>query len=372
MDAASWAALQEGYTAGFGSDADHLKTPADIDRMVAAGFTMFTFDPSAYVVNEAATLPSGDLRRRAAEVATGDLPLDATIARYTGRTVRLGDAGVLSPSDDDLLRAFIKYGGVINHATALYRHLTGKHASVPSEVELSVDETDLPTTPADHFFVAAELRRLGVKLVSLAPRFVGSMEKGIDYKVDLGEFARTYRMHAAIAAMEGPYKLSIHSGSDKFSVYRVIGRLKVGATHVKTAGTSYLEALRTVAAVEPALAREILDFARGLYDAEKLSYHVSASMDRVPAGNECSDAKLLGLFDDEDARQAFHVTFGKVLTTAGPDGKPLFKSRLMDALERNEDLHYDMLVRHFRRHLEPFEEGASATPSTTATGPSHD
>jgi len=60
----------------------------------------------------------------------------------------------------------------------------------------------------------------------------------------------------------GTYKLSLHSGSDKFSVYRVIGNLKLGVTHVKTAGTSYLEALKVTAVKNPKLFREILDYSR--------------------------------------------------------------------------------------------------------------
>lgn len=362
LDAASWAAFQEGYTGLFGADADHLKTPADIDRYAGAGFTMFTFDPGAYVVNEAATLPAADLRVRAAALETGDLILAETLARHAGRTIGFGDAGGLSLTEEDVLRAFVKYGGVITYATMMYRHLERTHGARPFEVELSVDETDIPTTVGDHWFVAGELKRLGVKIISLAPRFTGSMEKGVDYKGDLEQFAREYVQHAAVARLQGPYKLSIHSGSDKFSLYRVIGRLHAGPVHVKTAGTSYLEALRAAAAVDPAFAREVLDFARGLYEQEKLSYHVTARLDLVPEGKAASDRRLLELFDEHDARQVFHVTFGKVLSSRDAAGKHLFRTRLMAILDAHEEEHYEGLVRHFRRHLDPF---MSTTPSPT-------
>jgi hypothetical protein len=358
LDAATWAALQEGYTGTFGADADHLKTPADIDRYAKVGFTMFTFDPGAYVVNEAANLPAAELRARAAALETGDLNLSETLARHRGRTIGLGDAGELSLSEEDALRAFVKYGGVITYAAMMYRHLERTSGSRPFEVELSVDETDIPTTVGDHWFVASELKRLGVKLVSLAPRFTGSMEKGVDYKGDLEQFAREYLRHAAVARLQGPYKLSIHSGSDKFSLYRVIGRLHAGPVHVKTAGTSYLEALRAAAAVDPAFAREVLDFSRGLYEQEKLSYHVSARLDRVPEGKAASDRRLLELFDEHDARQVFHVTFGKVLSSRDAAGKPTFRDRLMKILDDHEEEHYEGLVRHFRKHLEPFMTAA--------------
>jgi hypothetical protein len=255
------------------------------------------------------------------------------------------------------LQVLVKYGGVISHAFVLYQHLAGRMGSRPFEVELSVDETDTPTTPEEHFVVAAELRRLGVKLVSLAPRFVGSFEKGVDYKGDIGLFKREYRRHVAIAETLGPYKLSIHSGSDKFSVYAAIGG--GGGVHVKTAGTSYLEALRTVAVADPAMFREILSFSGSVYDAERRTYHVSASLERVPPGGEVPDKDIPGLLDNDDIRQVLHVTFGRVLTDALPDGSPLFLDRIRDLLKRNEEIHYGLLAGHIRRHLEPFSRKES-------------
>ena len=130
------------------------------------------------------------------------------------------------------------------------------------DMELSVDETDTPTSPEEHYFIANELRRLGVRLVSLAPRYVGRFEKGVDYIGDLDRFAATFTQHAAIARTLGPYKLGLHSGSDKFAIYPIVADIANGLFHLKTAGTSYLEALRTVARFEPALFREILNDSR--------------------------------------------------------------------------------------------------------------
>jgi len=354
LDAASWAVFQEGYTQGFGADADHLKTPDDIDRYARAGFTMFTFDPSANVENEAVTLPAEMLRLRAQHIETGDLRLEDALARYARQTFKLEDGSVLQPSKDEITRAFVKYGKAVSYTGVLFRHLKQRHPSLPSEVELSVDETDIPSTPTEHLFVAGELKRMGVEWISLAPRFVGDFEKGVDYRGDLSLFKREYLQHLSIAKLMGPYKISIHSGSDKFSVYNVIGSIRQGAVHVKTAGTSYLEALRTAAHAEPPLMRSVLDYAREQYEEQRKSYHVTARLDRVPKGNECSDERLLALFEEHDARQVFHVTFGKVLTDRGADGKYLFREKLMRCLDQNEGLHYETLVRHFRKHLDPF------------------
>lgn len=358
MDVASWAVFQEGYTEGFGADADHLKTTDDIDYMIKAGFTMFTFDPSDYVVNEADSLPAEKLEAQVAELPWEQLDdtLDACLDRYAGNTIQITGDFQIQPTKEEVLRGLIKYGRVIAHATSMNRYLKETYPDRPQEVELSVDETESVTQPFEHFLVANELNRRGVELVSLAPRFVGDFEKGIDYKGDLTLFKTEYIKHLKIAEKLGPYKISIHSGSDKFSVYNVIGSLKTGYVHVKTAGTSYLEALRTIALEKPDLFREILDYSRELYPTEKRSYHVSADLEKVPQGSECTDAELVQLFADGkvNARQVLHVSFGRVLTDKDDQGNYLFRDKILQTLKEHEETHYDFLQKHFARHFKPF------------------
>jgi len=198
------------------------------------------------------------------------------------------------------------------------------------------------------------LKRLGVKLISLAPRFIGEFEKGIDYKGDLNLFKTEYIKHISIAKFFGTYKLSLHSGSDKFSVYNVIGSLKLGVTHVKTAGTSYLEALKVTAVKNPKLFREILDYSRNIYSTEKKSYHVSADLNKVNSAGSYSDEDLIGLFNLDDCRQILHVTFGRILTDKNEKGENIFKDRIFKCLIENEALHYKFLIDHFHKHLDPF------------------
>lgn len=119
-----------------------------------------------------------------------------------------------------------------------------------------------------------------------------------------------------------------------------------GMVHLKTAGTSYLEALRVVARLDPALFREILAFARGRYPEDRASYHVSAEVGRVPAPADLSDRQLPALLEDFDARELLHVTFGSVLATFG--------APLMAFLQSHEEAYYETLERHFYRHLRPF------------------
>jgi len=211
---------------------------------------------------------------------------------------------------------------------------------------MSVDETETPTTTEEHFFIASELQRLGVQWVSLAPRYVGRFEKGVNYIGDLQEFEAQLARHAAIARVLGPYKLSIHSGSDKFSIYPIFARHTRGLVHLKTAGTSYLEALRMVAQMEPALFREILTLARERYATDRATYHFSAQLTKVPAPEALSDADLLGLLEQFDARQVLHMTFGSALDRFG--------DQLLSVLGEHEEVYYGMLESHFQRHLSPF------------------
>jgi len=357
MDVATWSVLQEGYRDGFGSDADHLKTPDDIDYTIAAGFTMFTIDPGDHVNNEADTLPLDSIEAEVSDLPWGELEddLDSCLHRYTDQAIEIDHTLTLEPTREDTLRALAKYGRVIAHTKKMYRYLVENYPDHPREVELSVDETESVTQPFEHYLVVNELDRLGVELVSLAPRFVGRFEKGIDYIGDLDAFRAEYLKHLKIAERKGPYKLSVHSGSDKFSVYRVIGSLDTGHVHVKTAGTSYLEALRAIAKVQPDLFREILDYSREIYETEKRSYHVSADVNKVPAGNECTGEELVGLFEDDqtDARQVMHVCFGRVLSDTNASGEYLFRNRILETLKEHEAVHYDTLQQHFARHFEP-------------------
>src|SRR5437762_14290217 len=116
-----------------------------------------------------------------------------------------------------------------------------------------------------------------MKLVSLAPRYIGDFEKGVDYKGDHAAFDKSLGDHAAVAQLIGPYKLSLHSGSDKLSIYTSFARITRGQFHVKTAATSYLEALRVVARADQSLSRRIIHFARQRYDTDKATYHISAT-----------------------------------------------------------------------------------------------
>jgi hypothetical protein len=354
MDDAMWGVFQEGWREGFGADADHLKNAADIDSCVAAGFTFYTIDPSEHVDNEANTAPFDVLEAKIE--ATPWAELETSWMDTQSRFFNPIDLGEFEFKMDasDLLRATAKYGRVVAHTVRMYRHLEAVMSGKPFELEMSVDESETVTTLAEHIYIANELKRLGVKWVSLAPRYVGDFEKGVDYIGDLSEFEKSFARHVAVAKTFGPYKLSLHSGSDKFSVYPIASRLAGDLVHLKTAGTSYLEALRAVAQVDPTLFREIAAFARERYPFDRASYHVSAEIGKAPDAVGLSDDNLATLLDDFHAREILHVTFGSVLN------HPDFREPFFAALRGDEEVYYLMLETHFGKHFAPFGESSKA------------
>lgn len=348
MDDATWGMFEEGWQAGTGADADHLKTAADIDACLAAGFTFFTIDPGEHVNNRAESASISELRELAEMLPVEVRP---QVSGLAGRQMDFEDLSVKF-DESVLLKASVKYGAALLHVSQMYQYLIKQSGNRPVELEVSVDETELPTSHAEHVYIASELHRMGVKWVSLAPRYVGRFEKGVDYIGDLAEFEADIRGHAAIARQLGPYKLSLHSGSDKFSIYPAMMKHTHGLVHLKTAGTSYLEALRTIAVVEPALLEEIYAFAYARFETDRQTYHVSADLNRAVKPGKIAD--LPALLDDFDSREILHVTFGSVLIERKEDGVPVFRDRLYNLLRAHSEAYTVNLERHFIRHLAPF------------------
>ncbi len=361
LKAASDALSKLGFQDPWSADGDHLKTAEDVKRLMAAGFVLFTLDPSADVDQHADDYDAATLNEKFAEAREFAPWFD----EYLGKTVKL-DAATIKFDQRSLTRAAVKYGKAIRRAIELSRTVEEEAArrGQPFEIELSVDETAHPTTAAEHYIIADQFRRADVQLASLAPRFIGDFEKGVDYKGDLAALEASMRVHAEIAERLGPYKLSLHSGSDKMSMYGVFARVSRGKFHVKTAGTSYLEALRVAAQFDPSLFREIIDFARTRYDVDKASYHVTATVSDTPAPAEVSDPVVLeriyldrwedtppGRGFSEPGRQILHCTFGSVFTSAR------FGPRLAKLLEAYPDEHCEILRQHFVRHLAPLRAG---------------
>jgi hypothetical protein len=338
------------------ADADHLKTLDDVRRTMEAGFVFFTLDPSDDVDQLADSYDDSTLGERF-QIVRGDVEW---IEQYQGAEVEIAGCRIQFDAAT-IARAAVKYGKAIQRTISLARDVQQEAArlGLPFELELSVDETAHPTTPAEHYIIADQLRQADVRIVSLAPRFVGEFEKGVDFKGDLHQLEATMGVHAEIARRLGPYKLSLHSGSDKLSIYPILARTTNGLFHVKTAGTSYLEALRVAAQHDEPLFREIVQYSRSRYDEDRATYHVSATLGDAPESDQVDNVGELertyierwedvpqGKGFTAPGRQILHCTFGSVVTNEnlGP--------RLIRLLESNLDAYTEALREHFVRHLE--------------------
>jgi len=357
MEAAREAVKSDGYDKPWGADADHLKTREDVARMAEAGYTFFTIDPSEFVNNDADGMAVDALASLIRAMEDEGILGSSWREGFLGKSFETA-CGALEFDRESLERAAVKYARAIAHCQVMAGFMASDCGGRPFEIEVSVDETDSPTSPLEHLFFALGLRERGVKVVSLAPRFVGDFEKGIDYRGDRQVFEENLRWHAAIARAFGPYKLSIHSGSDKFSIYPIIGRVCGDLLHVKTAGTSYLEALRVVMRADSDLAGEILLFAASRFAADRASYHISTSLGEVETLSRLGPSEFEPVLLGTDAgRQLLHVTFGSVLTTGKTSGGQTFKEAIAEILERESDLHAEVLERHLGKHLALLEEG---------------
>jgi len=343
LDDATWGAFQAGWTKPVGGDADHLEELDDIDDTVAAGFVFYTLDPKAEVDPGAEHADAAAIQQKVAALDWSGLESDlATFSkRYVGQRIDLEHEPIVL-DDESVLRAMAKYGPSLAHAMAMYRRLMEK--GIDCEVEFAVDETDYPTKPAEHIVVVSELQRLGMEFVSFAPRFVGRFEKGVEYIGDIEELKRDFEIHAQIARALGPYKLSLHSGSDKYSTYPLIAEATNGLVHLKTAGTSWAEALRVIAHNDPDLMREVLVLALDSFEANRKSYHLSCDPAKIPT--DPTDDEVARLMDVVDSRQVLHVGYGAILKEFGP--------RLYQVWNANEEEHYQIIADHFVKHLAPF------------------
>ncbi len=342
LDASTWAVLREGWRDAWGADGDHLKTEEWVRRALAIGYTMITADVSDFIHGEWAA-------KSDAEALARWQALDAGVRRgleerYVSNAfpIDTGDAVRFSPAE--LARTTLVYGEAVEHAARLYRACVAEKGAGRFDFELSIDETATPTTPQAHVFMARESSRQGVAISSLAPRFVGEFQKGIDYIGDVRGFEASFAVHAALCRSLG-HRISVHSGSDKFSVFPAIGRLSRGRFHVKTAGTSWLEALRVVAAADPALFRDLYAHARRTYDNARKLYHVTPDLSRLPEPAGLPAAAAAALLDDRDARQVLHISYGEML------GVPALKGRLFAVLDREAGAYAAALERHIGRHL---------------------
>ena len=339
---AAFMVFQEGFETGYGADGDHLKSIPDIDQALSRGMPMTTLDLTDVMHPEVA-----DWSDHQVDEAFARLPSELRSRvenEYQDKSLRVGETSI--PFSAALAkRCAVMYGDALAFGEVVNNHLDRMTAGA-FDLEISIDETTTPTLPSHHLFIARELERRGVQVSSLAPRFIGEFQKVIDYIGDLSEFETQFKVHAEIAKAAGGYKVSIHSGSDKFSVYPVIGRETKMRLHLKTAGTSWLESLRTIAQTEPDLYRLIHQRAFDYFPEASKSYHIGANLDAIAPLEDRSDADLPAYLTEDNCRQLLHISYGGLLRD------PEVREAYFRALHVHEGAHAANIERHMDKHLE--------------------
>jgi len=346
--AAAWSVFQEGYTKGFGADGDHLKTEQEVQMALDCGFTMITLDCSEHIDNMAATMSESEVNSKYQEMDVNTRKY--LESKYLGKEFILQNSSKIVFDVIALKRAALVYFKAISFTIEIYNNVI-KGCGREIDFEMSIDETLTSTIPESHFFVASELVAGEVEITSLAPRFCGEFQKGIDYRGDKHQFELEFTAHVEIANYFG-YKISVHSGSDKFSIFPIVGEKTFGKYHLKTAGTNWLEAVRIIASQNASLYRKIHKFAIENLNEAKKYYHISAEVKKVPNIDLLKDCELPELMNIDDARQVLHITYGLILSAKNADGSSVFKDAIYSTLNENEDNYYCALQKHIGKHME--------------------
>jgi hypothetical protein len=269
-----------------------------------------------------------------------------------------------------------KFLAAVQHAGEIYRLLLDYKGAGRFIPEISMDETDFPQTPVELLIILAMIADQKIPIQTIAPKFTGRFNKGVDYVGDVNQFAREFEEDLAAIAyaikrygLPANLKLSVHSGSDKFSIYRsihhAVKKFNAGV-HLKTAGTNWLEELIGLAESGGnglAIAKEV--YAQALDHKDELTAPYATVIDiddaQLPTAaqvNAWTGKQYAAALRHDDAnpaynpsfRQLLHVGF-KIAAKMGP--------RYIQALEANEDIiAKNVTANLFERHIKPVFLGA--------------
>ncbi|HXL01846.1 MAG TPA: tagaturonate epimerase family protein [Candidatus Atribacteria bacterium] len=336
---AAWGVLESGNLTPFGADADHLKDEEYLRAGIESGFSMYTLDGSGVASYEMLSKSEKELQKIFDSMPQGEREI---FNRYADRTLTLQGGLELDFRKEKFFPLFKVYFPVINFVEKMNFILQERLSSY--DLEVSLDEGEGVTSPEVHFFVAEELHRRGIDFKSLAPRFPGSFEKAIDYQGNIQEFSFSLQSHVIVQQEIGGYRLSLHSGSDKFSIYPVFSRETNQLFHLKTSGTSWLKGLEVVAHKDPQLFRKIYELSEEELEENSKAYQISFTKEDIHRDmNTIPDSDLLILFSHPLIRQFLHISYGSVWRA--------FKSELSHLFFQYEEEHYRLVRENMERHL---------------------
>lgn len=355
FDAAKAAVTALGWKDGWHVDADHIRLET-VERFLPCS-DFFTLDVADSIGKPAAAEDVKTFVDRHPEL-TGTISIPSIATPF--QTTRA-----------DIERIVSKYLLAVQDAGKIYRHIAAKKGEDNFIAEVSMDETDAPQTPPELLVILAAIADEKIRAQTIAPKFTGRFNKGVDYVGNLTQFEREFHDDLAVIAhaiarygLPANLKLSVHSGSDKFSLYPIIRRTlpKFGAgLHIKTAGTTWLEEVIGLAEAGGdglALAKEIYAYALAHVDELCAPYASVIDIDRTklpPAEtvNAWSGTQLANSIRhipghaefNANIRQLLHVSF-KLAAKAG--------DRYTNLLKANEAIVAKNVTENiYERHMRP-------------------
>jgi hypothetical protein len=310
---------------------------------------------------------------------------DAAIAKYVADMQRFA-GGLRIPGVDQpvtvtaasLQAIAAKYLFAVEEAGRIYRHIAQAKGEGNFVTEVSFDEANTPQTPAELFFILAAAAREKIPVATVAPKFTGEFLKGIDYVGDRQRFAREFEEDLAVLAfarqtfgLPASLKLSIHSGSDKFSLYPIIHRAikkSDAGLHLKTAGTTWLEEVIGLAATGGeglAFAKTLYREAYGRYDEMAKPYLTVIAIDRnalpKPADVDAFSAQdYVETLEHNQACKRFNIHFRQMLHISfklAAEKQPQYLALLKSNRASIESHVTDNIL---KRHIEPLFLGTGA------------
>lgn len=338
IDSSMWGIFQEGYKSKWGADADHIKNREYFLRAAEQGMTMFTIDISDVLEEDALNMKT-DLIKTKSEHDSKYLA--KVRKRYTGKIHKTSDY-ILEFDENTIIKIAVTYEKVLDFIEEIFILLKEKTSNF--DYEISLDESNILTLPEAHYFIVNEMQYRGIIFSSLALKFPGTFEKGIDYIGQISEFEKKIKIHSEISRSMGGYKLSLHSGSDKFTIYPIFNKYTGGVFHIKTSGTSWLEALRVIAVCNPDLFRELYDIAVDSFKENKKDYNVNINYTDFPNNivNVCNE-ELWPLIYDKNIRRVLHIAYGTILR--------IKKKEIFNVIFNNEEKYYQFLINHLEKHF---------------------
>ena len=336
---AVWGVLESGNPTPFGADADHLKDEEYLRAGIESGFSMYTLDGSGVANYQMLSKSDRELQQVFDNMSQEEREI---FNHYADRTITLQGGLELDFQKEQFFPLFKVYFPVINFVERMNFILQENLSSY--DLEISLDEGEGVTSPEVHFFVAEELHHRGIDFKSLAPRFPGSFEKAIDYQGSIPEFSSSLQHHVTVQQEIGGYRLSLHSGSDKFSIYPVFSQETNQLFHLKTSGTSWLKGLELVAYKDSQLFRKIYELSEKELEENGKAYQISFTKEDIHRDlNTISDKELPALLSHPLIRQFLHISYGSVWR--------VFNSELSHLFFQYEEEHYRLVRENIERHL---------------------